>query len=123
MTLIETADKVAALRHAPLLARCGDDELDVLAATAEEARLPAGHVLLAEGLGGRAVFVLIEGELSVSVAGHPMAVLAPGSVVGELAILDSGARATTIRTETEAVVLVIDRRDFAAATAPRRSGA
>jgi CRP-like cAMP-binding protein len=123
MTLTRTEEKTAALRLSPLLARCDQCRLEVLAAAADEARLPAGHVLVGEGVGGRSVYVLVEGELTVSVAGHPMAVLAPGSVAGELAIVDSGARATTIRTETEAVVLVIDRRDFAAATAQPRSRA
>jgi CRP-like cAMP-binding protein len=58
-------------------------------------RLPAGAAVIREGEPGDAMFVLMQGELSVTVQGKSIDYLLPGSVLGEMAMLDSRSRSAT----------------------------
>lgn len=62
----------------------------------------AGEVLFEQGDPGLGLFVVFDGELAVLGPGDTvLARLGPGEVVGEMAILDGGARSATVRaTET-----------------------
>jgi CRP-like cAMP-binding protein len=64
------------------------------------ARLEAGQVLVRQGESGNELFLLLDGLLSVEVDGTAVAEVAPGAVLGELALLRGGRRHATIRATT-----------------------
>ena len=105
---------LAPLRRIPLLAGLDDTELGRLAAVAETVELEPGAVLLREGEAGDSLFVVLAGELAVSKrsgnADIPLAVVGPGEVQGELAVLEGRPRTATVRAVGRATLLRL-RRD------------
>ena len=63
-------------------------------------RLEAGQVLVRQGDPGDELFLLLDGLLSVEVDGTAVAEVAPGAVLGELALLRGGRRQATLRATT-----------------------
>ena len=64
-------------------------------------RLEAGQVLVQQGDPGNELFLLLDGLLSAEVDGTAVAEVAPGAVLGELALLRGGRRQATLRAITE----------------------
>ena len=62
--------------------------------------LEPGHVLVRQGDPGDELFLLMDGLLSVEVDGTAVAEVAPGAVLGELALLRGGRRQATLRATT-----------------------
>ncbi len=60
--------------------------------------MPAGAVLIREGDQGDALYIIVDGEASVSRAGKPLAMLGPGDCYGEMLYFSNTAavRSTTI---------------------------
>jgi CRP/FNR family cyclic AMP-dependent transcriptional regulator len=87
-------------------------ELEVLGRSTDTAEVPAGATLVREGEPGREFFVLLSGEVSVTVDGTEAAVLREGEWFGELAIIDPAPRDATVTTLTPCELLVIDARRF-----------
>jgi MFS family permease len=112
--------RVELLSTLDLLAGADRSTLERLAASAEEVVLPAGRVVMREGDKADDLWVLVQGELSVSAAGGgPVArelapVTAPG-YVGELGLLHNIPRTATVRTRRESTLLRIDGGEFLAA--------
>ena len=66
-----------------------------------------------EGRFGREVFVILDGEVEVRRDDEVIAVLGPGEVVGELAVLDpTQTRNATVVASTELRTLVLDPRAY-----------
>ena len=74
--------------------------------------LAAGQVLLEEGEVADSVYVLQTGRLEVLVAGRLVRELAPGAVLGELAVLTGGRRSATVRARRDATLLEVTAADF-----------
>jgi signal transduction histidine kinase len=95
-----------ALRASALFAGLPADELDRLADMAEPIELAAGERLLAEGSPGDACFVIETGELEVTKRSGdsdlPLAVIGPGAITGEMALLEDRPRNASV-TATEPV--------------------
>jgi hypothetical protein len=62
--------------------------------------LEPGQVLVQQGDPGDELFLLMDGLLSVDVDGTAVAEVAPGAVLGELALLRGGRRQATLRAAT-----------------------
>jgi CRP-like cAMP-binding protein len=62
----------------------------------------AGECLCREGEPGEEVFVLLDGEVTVS-HGDAVTIEGPGSCIGELAVLDPAPREATVSAHTVAV--------------------
>lgn len=88
-------------------------QLKVLGAQADTLSMAAGTVLVRQGETGQECFVLLSGEVSVSVDGTEVAVLAEGAVFGELALIDPAPRDATVTTLSPVEVLVIGAQRFA----------
>ncbi|HEY5496382.1 MAG TPA: cyclic nucleotide-binding domain-containing protein, partial [Candidatus Limnocylindrales bacterium] len=105
---------LAPLRRIPLLAGLDDAELGRLAAVAETVELAPGAVIIREGDTGDSLFVVLAGELAVTKRSGkvdvPLAVVGPGEVQGELAVLEGRPRTATVRAVGPATLLCL-RRD------------
>ena len=102
------------LRQVPLFGACSKKELTTVAKATDEVKMEAGRVIVDQGEMGREAFVLVEGEVTIKRNGRKVATLEPGSIVGELSLLDKGPRTATATCATDCTVLVIDQRRFLA---------
>jgi hypothetical protein len=69
-------------------------------------RILAGRALTHQGAAGDELFLVLDGVLSVDVDGRVVAEIGPGAIVGERALLEGGARTSTVRTLTPVKVAV-----------------
>ena len=100
------------LRSVPLFSSCSQKELDKIAKEGDEVRMPAGSLIVDQGQTGREAFVLLEGSVTVKRNGKKITTMGPGSIVGELSLLDHGPRTATVVCDTDCTLFVIDQRHF-----------
>jgi diguanylate cyclase (GGDEF)-like protein len=113
LTAVELADKLALLRRTRLLESLSDDKLRTLLGTCKEASLVPGEALCHEGELGRAMYVVLSGNLVVSRGGKQVAVGRPGDCFGEMALIESRERSATLRALDDTLVLEIPEAAFA----------
>jgi CRP-like cAMP-binding protein len=91
--------------------------LNELAAELQEEQFPLGAVIVAEGDAGDRLYIIEEGEAEVSTAGAnaavSLAILGPGDMFGEIALLaPSGRRQATVTAITPVLALRLSGRAF-----------
>ncbi len=104
--MISTAD---ILRNLPYFADLPEDLLLRVCEGSEQVELNPGTVIIEEGSDSEEMFVVVEGQLSVTKVANAKVVelarLGRGDVVGEMALLDGAPRAATVTT-TENTMLI-----------------
>lgn len=90
---------------------------DTRAAIADRLELvtiPRGEVLVRQGEQSDHLYVVVTGRFSVSIDGlnGPVAEIASGQPVGEIAFFAGGPRTATVRAERDSVVFALSRPDF-----------
>ncbi len=87
------------LRSLPTFASWSTEAINGLLLRARKLRFFQGDVLFREGEPGNSLFVVLDGEISVSLrAGDTSVVLSlegPGAILGEMALIDPGPRSAT----------------------------
>jgi CRP-like cAMP-binding protein len=102
-----------ALASTPLFAGLSQDALGSLVQQLTLVHLSKSEVLFHEGDPGDALYVICEGEVSVSAEGPPrveMARMGPGSFIGEVALMTDQPRSATVTATLDAELLRIDRK-------------
>ena len=107
-----TDGKMDALHAVPLLSDLSSGDLQKVGQLVDEVDLPAGHVLMREGENGSQMFIILEGEARVEHAGREIAVLGPGKVLGEMAIVAEGPRVATATLTKPSRLFVLAHREF-----------
>jgi CRP/FNR family transcriptional regulator, cyclic AMP receptor protein len=102
------------LAHVPLFTACSKKELATIAKATDEVRLADGHVLMHQDDRAEEAFVIVSGKVTVKRNGRKIAELGPGSMIGELGLLDHGPRTATVTADGPVEALVIGPREFAA---------
>jgi CRP-like cAMP-binding protein len=69
-------------------------------------RVPAGANVTRQGEPGDELFLLLDGVLAVEVDGQRLAEVGPGAILGERALLEGGARTSTLVAVTAARLAV-----------------
>lgn len=100
------------LRNIPLFSACSNKDLEKIAKAGDEVVMPSGSLIVDQGQTGREAFVIIGGTAVVKRNGKKVANLGPGSVVGELSLLDHGPRTATVVAESDVTLFVISQRHF-----------
>lgn len=95
-----------------LFAGCTRKELETIARSGDEVSMTAGTLIVDQGQTGKEAFVVIAGDVTVKRNGRKVATLGPGSVVGELSLLDHGPRTATVVCETDCTLFVLAQRQF-----------
>ena len=103
---------VAALKTVPLLRGLNDKELNALARYVREDTFHPGDNIVTEGDIGGPFYLIIKGEARPIIGGRPRRVIGPGSVVGEISLIDQGVRSATVRAESEVETLAISSWNF-----------
>ena len=74
--------------------------------------IAAGQPVFLAGDSGRVMFVLIEGQADVLVGDEVVESAGPGSILGEMALIDQGPRSATVIARTECRLLPVDVERF-----------
>ena len=88
------------------------DLLEVFKDSDDLVEFPAGAVVLTEGQEGNNMYVVMEGELSISLEGKFLATARPGEIVGEMALINSEIRSATVTASTDCVLASVDQSSF-----------
>jgi CRP-like cAMP-binding protein len=100
------------LRNVPLFQAFSTKDLEKVAKAGDEVSMPAGSLIIDQGQMGREAFVVVDGSVAVKRNGKKVATLGPGSILGELSLLDHGPRTATATCETDCTLLVLSQRTF-----------
>ena len=99
------------LRKVHLFTGLSDADLGLLSQATEEVRLSAKEELFAEGSAGDQAYIVKEGQLEVFKASSgnevSIALLKPGAIIDEIALLKEMTRTATVRAQTDALLLAI----------------
>jgi CRP-like cAMP-binding protein len=98
----------------PMFRAYSKKELTLVGSRAEHLHFPVGKRLVVEGERGQELFVILDGEASVTTGRRRVATLRSGDHFGELALLDPAPRDATVTAITPLEALVIGRQEFAA---------
>jgi len=105
------------LRRLKLLADFTDEQLQRFTEFVEVQRVPQWATIVKQGDRGDAMYLILEGELSVrtkmSGAETQLARLSLGDVFGDIALFDQGPRSADVVSDTSAVLLKISSAAFA----------
>ena len=86
--------------------------LDVFSDSEDLVEFPAGTVIFAEGMEGNCMYVVMSGEVTVTLKDKLLANAAAGEIVGEMALIESDLRSATVTAKTDCVLALIDKSSF-----------
>ncbi len=107
---LQTWDLVAKV---PLFGELGAGVIAEVTRLLRPRRLPAGAALMRRGDTGDCMYFIVEGEVEVALAPHPVR-LGPGAFLGEMALITGEPRSATVSALRETQVLTLDIADFRA---------
>ena len=106
------------LASLPTFREWSDRELSQLIGFAREWRLAPGQILFEEGSEGRSCFLVVRGRVDVALTvghrRHLLSTIGPGTIFGEMSLLERLPRSATCAARSDAVVL-----EFASAEVER----
>jgi CRP-like cAMP-binding protein len=88
------------------------DLLEIFKESEDVVEFPAGAVIIEEGQEGDHMYVVMQGEVEVSLKGKHLATAEPGEIVGEMALINSELRSATVTATTDCVLASIDQGSF-----------
>lgn len=100
------------LHNVPLFAGCTKKQLSHVASIITELKMPAGASIMTEGSLAHEFVIIESGSAKVTKGGRKIAMLGPGDVVGELALVLHRERNATVTADTDCTILVVDSRSF-----------
>lgn len=86
--------------------------LDKIAAMGEPVEAEAGAIITEQGEVGQEAYVVVSGEVQVIVNGHPVATAGPGSMLGEMALIDLRPRSATLKAAMPVELICFDAKHF-----------
>jgi CRP/FNR family transcriptional regulator, cyclic AMP receptor protein len=98
----------------PLFQGLTQKDLEKIAKAGDEVTLPAGSLILDQGQTGREAFIVLSGSVLIKRNNKKVATAGPGTIVGELSLLDHGPRTATVTCETDCTFLLLSQRTFLA---------
>jgi CRP/FNR family cyclic AMP-dependent transcriptional regulator len=75
-------------------------------------QIAAGDFLFREGDNGDKMYVLLEGQVEILLGDLVLETTGPGSLIGEMALIDDSPRTATVVAKTSCRLAEIDRRRF-----------
>jgi len=112
----EQLRRLQLLQKVPLFAGLSRRQLGKLLVKLFEKVYEAGETIFLEGEPGKALFIVLEGGVSIcharNGAEERVAMLAPGSYFGELALIDDLPRSATARAEIRSALLILYKSHF-----------
>ena len=78
----------------------------------ERQSFPAGTVIFSEGESANEMYLVIEGQVKLSINGEPMGMEVEGGIIGEMALIDLAQRSATATAVTDCILAPLDRSKF-----------
>ena len=103
---------VEVLRRVTLFSDLSKREVQQIARLFKARHFSAGQVVVQEGSGGAAFFVIESGEATVVVGGKKTGNLKAGDYFGEIALIDDGKRLATITAASDLLCYGLTYWDF-----------
>ena len=98
------------LRSTTLFAGFTDEQLEAVPQVARPHSFAPGEVIVEEGeLGARSLWLVLEGDVEIRVAGELLRVEGPGSHFGEMALLNDAPRSADVVARTAVTALQLSR--------------
>jgi CRP-like cAMP-binding protein len=88
------------------------DLLETFKGSTDLVDFTAGTVIFQENAEGGHMYVVIKGEVAVTIKGKPLAVAKAGEIVGEMALISADIRSATVTAKTDCTLAVIDQSSF-----------
>ena len=88
------------------------DLLETFKDSHDRVEFPAGTVIFTEGEKGNHMYVVIEGEVTISLNDNILATAKSGEIVGEMALINSDIRSATVTAITDCRLVIIDQPSF-----------
>lgn len=107
-----TENRIETLRNCAFLKGLSDNILRELASTAEMQREEAGRTIVTQGETGSKMYFIISGQARVHHGEVVLADFGAGDVFGEMAVLDSEKRSASVTTQSDCMLLSIERDAF-----------
>ncbi|MEZ4680340.1 MAG: cyclic nucleotide-binding domain-containing protein [Caldilineaceae bacterium] len=86
--------------------------LNLFRQSSEVESFAAGQTIFSAGDVGNMMFVVVEGEVEVSLAGAPIESIGPGGLFGELSLVDHSPRSATAVAKTACLLAPIGEKRF-----------
>lgn len=99
------SERAALLATVPFFEGFSSEDLRRVVELSDEVELPAGEVLVDQGDPGTNCYVLVSGTASVYVRGEHVASCEPGTMIGEIALVDHRPRSATVVSDTDLELL------------------
>jgi CRP/FNR family transcriptional regulator, cyclic AMP receptor protein len=114
---LSRSEEAEALSRIPLFRQLDQMELENLAESVEQVRYKAGEVIFYENDPGDALYVIDEGAVRIwvhdaDIKEVTLSELQPGEFLGEMAVLDSGARSANATAMIDSTLHRLRRDDF-----------
>ena len=104
------------LEKVPLFIGLSQRQLGKLLVKLFEKEYPADETIFMQGDPGKALFIVLSGQILISRAGHgaeeQLATLTPGGYFGELALIDDQPRSASARASEPSALLILYKSDF-----------
>jgi len=113
----EMSELKEGLRRVPFLESLEDSQIDYLVKIGKRVPLNSRELLFRKGDPGRCMYVILEGRIQIYMESSDgeaavLRVLESGQFLGEMALLDGGARSANALTVTPCEVFVLERASF-----------
>jgi CRP/FNR family cyclic AMP-dependent transcriptional regulator len=100
------------LRNVSFFAGFEPAELERVAELADEVEALPGAVIIDQGRVGQECFVVLEGQATVHVGDDLVATIGPGTMIGEMALVDHRPRSASVIAESPMRLVAFDTDDF-----------
>ena len=74
--------------------------------------LPAKTVIFSETEEGDVMYVLLQGEVELTLRGEPLGIESEGGIIGEMAMINTGKRSATATSLSKVKLAVLNREQF-----------
>ncbi|WP_375338983.1 cyclic nucleotide-binding domain-containing protein [Ancylothrix sp. D3o] len=98
-----------------LLNELSERDLDWMLTNGSRQQVKAGTILIKEGEPTDALYIVVEGSLTVSIAalgGREISTIGGGEVLGEMSFVDDRPPAATVKAVEDALVLAVPRKEL-----------
>jgi len=86
--------------------------LEVFKDSDDLVEFPAEAVIFTQGAEGNYMYVVMEGEVFISLGDKVLATALPGEIVGEMALINADIRSATVTAKTDCLLALIDQKSF-----------
>jgi CRP-like cAMP-binding protein len=105
-------DAYAFLKSIPIFAELRAEDMRDLYRASEEVTFAPGDTVIGEGVPGRGLFVILQGDVVVLRGGTELARVGPGAYVGELSLLDANSTSARVAAGSAVLALFISQERF-----------